>query len=265
MCDNYCPCKCNRLDTVELSLLRFVDSSADAGEYLKVEVSPDGIIWSTIWQWGEDDNTDDDTWNMETADVTQYVGNNFTIKVSGLVSSSSEDIAISDLYLVGMSNSAAPPVATQQSLVLDENFDDITAWSQTGNNRWVTVSDWSEDAPGGSANKFAAANGCRSLCTLELASGIDMRSYTGATLDIIRFVDSSLDAGEYLALSVHDGTSWHMLAKWGQDDNTNTDQWETDTFDITNHINTGNFKVKLETKQSRSSEDVGVDMLRINR
>jgi hypothetical protein len=271
-CDTPCIITSDAMDlsgynSTSLSIKRFVDSSADSGEYLRVE-GFDGTSWSVIFSWGQDTGDDDDSWNTHTADLSDFAGaSDFRLRISAVVSSSSEDVGVTDVVITGSSSSGNnnAGTATATGMPLNEAFDDLSAWKQSGDMQWSIVSSWREDMPPKAAadNKFLVASNCDNSCTLELSSGIDMSRYTKATLELVRFVDSSLDNGEYLQVYVFDGTAWHMLAQWGDDSNTDTDVWEAESLDVTRHIDTGNFKIKLVTKQTSSSEDVGVDNLKL--
>ena len=144
------------------------------------------------------------------------------------------------------------------SLSFEDNFDDLDNWSKSGYDRWSVVSSWGEDLPKGETS-FIAANNCDSKCILT-SETIDLSSLSSATLEVSRFVDNSLDRGEYLSIEVYNG-SWTEIAKWGADNSQDTDVWESESINISRYLD-DNFEIKIKTLQS-SGEDTGIDYIRI--
>ena len=91
-----------------------------------------------------------------------------------------------------------------------------------------------------------------------MRNSVDLSSVTSATLEFYRFVDASLDRGEYLKVEAYDGTSWNQLAIYGDDYDTDDDVWNLETLDISDYTNS-DFKIRFIVLASSSSEDVGVD------
>ncbi len=275
-CDNECIITSDDIDlsgynNATLSLKRFVDKSADSGEYLKVQLY-NGVNWDTVFTWGQDTQTDDDTWHDHSLDISSYVGiSDFKVRFVGLVSSASEQIAVTDVTVQAVSgNTSTPPITEtpdtiiSNPVLLEESFDNLDRWTSTDTERWFIVSSWNEgELPSeSSSNKFAVSNGCRNSCTLSLTSDIDLSNVNTATLEIMRYVDKSLDRGEYLKIQVYDGNSWVDIGNWGADNRQDTDTWESESVNISEYLN-DEFSIKIISKMSSSREDVGIDTLRI--
>ena len=85
-----------------LSFWRYVDASLDSNEYLKVQISSDGgNNWDEIASWGFNDGSDDDTWNLETFDLTGYLTSNFKMQFVTKESKSNEVVEIDDVLIEG--------------------------------------------------------------------------------------------------------------------------------------------------------------------
>ena len=67
------------------------------------------------------------------------------------------------------------------------------------------------------ANMVAEADACYTECSMTLSDGIDLTGQGNATLQFYRYLDDSLDSGEYLKVEAYDGTGWtqvgHMDAR----------------------------------------------------
>lgn len=272
-CDTECVIISDDIDlsmysSATLSLDRFVDRSADRGEYLKISLY-DGSTWNTVFTWGQDSSTDDDKWHNHSLDISSYTGtSDFKIKVAGLVSSPHEDVGITGIVInatisdAPLDISSGTPTQTS-SIVLNETFDNITKWTKSGDDRWNIISTWREEMPdSASSHSFLASNGCRNGCTIQLADDIDMSSFTAATLSMQRYIDTSLDRGEYLKVDIYHNNMWHQVAKWGADNNKDNDTWEAVSIDISDYLNS-EFNVRLVAQMSKTNEDVGVDNLKI--
>ena len=82
-----------------LSFDRFVDGSHDYGEYLAVEVGNNGDYTRVLyWTHG---NGDDHMWHHETVDLTSYLDSGFNLRFVTEQSSSSEDVGIDNVTIIG--------------------------------------------------------------------------------------------------------------------------------------------------------------------
>ncbi len=78
-----------------------------------------------------------------------------------------------------------------------------------------------------------------------------------------RFVDRSLDDDEYLGIDVYDGSRWVTVATWSENTDENTDDWEIERINLLPYLD-DKFKIRINAQISSSSEDVGVDYIRIS-
>ena len=245
----------NARQAVTLGFDRYVSTSIDRYEGLKVEVSTNnGITWNELEFYTTSPRSDDSTWHNEELNISSYQSSTFKLKFTGISSSKSEIVQIDNVTITSSGTT------TTSSSSFNENFDDLTNWSKSGDNRWNVVSSWYEDLPPNGGN-FIASKNCDNSCILTSGT-IDLSSYSSATLEVSRFVDSSLDGGEYLSIEVYNGSTWNQIAKWGADNNEDTDEWEDESINITSYLD-DNFKIKIKSLQSSSSEDTGIDYIRI--
>lgn len=107
-CDKFCvltvtnPVDLSSYNDATLSFWRYVDASLDSNEYLKVQISSDGgNNWDEIASWGFNNGSDDDTWNLETFDLTGYLTNNFKMQFVTKESKSNEVVEIDDVLIDG--------------------------------------------------------------------------------------------------------------------------------------------------------------------
>ena len=242
---------------VELSFWRFIDTSVDDNEGLNLEISVNnGTTWTHLDVWSEDTGHDTDEWVHQKISLDNYLKEEVKIRFTAITSSSLEDLQIDDVMFLTITQTVAA------TAVYDEPFDSVSAWVQTGDGNWHVTSSWSESMPSDdSNNKIVAANFCKNQCVLTSAD-IDLSSYPSATLGLSRFVDSSLDDDEYLAVEVYDGDNWVEIARYSKDNDKNSDEWEIESFDISSYLD-DEFRIKITTQQSRSNEDVGIDYIRI--
>ena len=116
-------------------------------------------------------------------------------------------------------------------------------------------------APGkSSSNKALHADACRYICHVTSRGFVDLSSAASATLTFKRFVDSGLDAGEYLRVlaSRDGGLTWTRLASWtGSSPDSN--RWVSESHDLASYLGSSLFKLRFSSKQTLSTEDVQVD------
>lgn len=93
------------LEEAELSFWRFFDDYVRAGDYLRVDVSPDGgSSWSTAYSWGRG-NGNDNRWHHETLPLTPYLNStDFKVRFTARLSYSLSDAAIDDVVINGMAH-----------------------------------------------------------------------------------------------------------------------------------------------------------------
>ncbi len=122
----------------ELSLWRFVDNYLGSGDYLRVDVSPDGgSSWSAVRTWGPGSGNDD-RWHHEAIPLAPYLNStDFKVRLSARLSYQTSDAAVDDVVINGTARArAGGPVD-----VLSSGFDaSLEGWAYRqvpaeGNNR----------------------------------------------------------------------------------------------------------------------------------
>ncbi|MDH5672575.1 MAG: hypothetical protein OEZ06_10530 [Myxococcales bacterium] len=148
-------------------------------------------------------------------------------------------------------------------------FDNFSAglvqWVETGGGNWVTesaVTTTDYPSTGASGNPIANSDACSSGCVLTLATPLDLTAYTTANLELLRFVGSYLDAGEYLRIEAFNGVGWDQLAYWTNGQG-NTSSWFAESYDLTPYVGVNNFQIRFSTMQSSTIEHVMLDDVRI--
>ncbi|MCP4600818.1 MAG: hypothetical protein GY847_09850 [Proteobacteria bacterium] len=145
-------------------------------------------------------------------------------------------------------------------IVFDDFASGLDQWIETGEGDWNTESRHSSSGypSDGTGSPAAHSDNCDSSCTLELQQRVDLTQFSQATLNFLRFVDSSLDSGEYLRVQLWNGSSWVTEYDFtnGAGD---TNRWESESFDLASYMNVSDFSVRLVTKSSRSDEHVHID------
>ncbi|ABK77853.1 hypothetical protein CENSYa_1230 [Cenarchaeum symbiosum A] len=158
-----------------------------------------------------------------------------------------------------------PPPASSDDVIFSDDFEGgLSAWTVEGN--WESKvsdelqrypADWPDD------NLVAEADGRCSDCTMELASALDLSLYKSATLSFDRFVDDAMDDDEYLKVELSDGASWATIFEWSEDEGSADDVWHPESYDLADYLGS-DFSLRFSADPSSSSEDVGVDNIRIN-
>ena len=156
------------------------------------------------------------------------------------------------------------PVPTGGIIFSDDFENGLSKWTVTGQQEWQTgIFDESDVIPGYTrSNIVAEADDCDDeACILSMNESLDLSHYTSATLSFDRFVDSSLDSGEYLEVQVGNDGAYTQVFRWthGQGD---TDSWHHETVNLDSYLDSG-FNVRFLTEESSSSEDVAIDNVMI--
>ncbi len=235
----------------------YVSSGMDGGEYLRVHISHDnGTTWADSHDFTHGDG-DDDTWHRHTHDLPkQYLTGQFAVRFLERSSEPAEFAEIDDVIVHGQKVPTA----------FSDDFDSLDAWTESGEPDWrVGTPDEGGHPPGQdpATNLVAEADDCDGDCILTLAEPVDLARFGFAELSLYRYVDRSLDTGEYLRVDVSsdNGTTWTSAFDW-QGNVDDDDAWHHETFDLTGHL-TDTFKIKLTARASSSSEDLMVDAIRI--
>jgi subtilisin len=144
----------------------------------------------------------------------------------------------------------------------DDFSGNLSKWSQSGDMRW-SVTAPEQIVPGhAGGNSVAHADWCRNSCTLTVTTPLNLSLHSQGTVSFWRFVDQSLDSGEFLRVEVFNGTSWQILANW-TDGSGDDDAWHFETFDISAYLSPA-FSLRFVTREnSLLIEKVEVDDVRI--
>ena len=156
----------------------------------------------------------------------------------------------------------APAPAANVTAFSDGFESTLSKWTETGEGDWRISTSQSHRVPTlpGKAvsNSVLHSDNCDTSCTMALKAPLDLTGYTSATLTFWRFVDSSLDSGEYLRVQASDGTTWSTIYSWthGSGDDA---RWHGESYDLSPYLSSTAFGLKFVTRQSSSSEDVQID------
>ena len=144
-----------------LKFWRFVDSSLDNDEYLKVEIY-DGSEWDTIYHWSENLGGNDNTWHWNKFDLGEYRIDNFKVRFTAQMSKATEDVQIDDFKVSRVGGTSAPivdpttprPAGTcthppSPHSIYVSNTDDgqVRAYSPTGTYLGLAVPTHASDRP----------------------------------------------------------------------------------------------------------------------
>jgi serine protease len=186
--------------------------------------------------------------------------------VRNVLQSTADDLGVAgrdNTYGYGLLNvaSALGATATVTPPVVPPPPANVTVFSdsfENGFGKWVQDSqrDWA-------ISTQRATNGSRSVevdgssNNSSITATVDLQGKTNATISYSWFIESSLDAGEYLAfdVSTNGGTTWQNLASLnGNQDPENI--WQSKQHSLSN---ISSLKLKLRGTMSQSTEDANVD------
>jgi hypothetical protein len=114
-----------------------------------------------------------------------------------------------------------------------------------------------------STNKVAQVSWCDITCTMSI-TGFDLsgNSYP-EFLQFYRYVDDTLDNGEYLSLEVYDGSSWTELDRWTPEDSDDDDAWHLEEYSLADYTEVTDFGMRFTTVMSSLDEAVAIDDVKI--
>lgn len=110
-----------------LSFWRFLDNYVRSGDYLRVDVSPDGgSSWSTVYTWGRGSGNDD-RWHRETLSLAPYLNStDFKVRLAARLSYATSDAAVDDVVINGTARARAGGTVA----VLSSGFaDSLEGWA----------------------------------------------------------------------------------------------------------------------------------------
>jgi len=303
--------------SAQLTLLRFVDSELDPGEYLRLQAW-NGSAWQTLADWSADNASDTNLWHAHTFDLAPYLGrSDFRVRFVTHESNDIEHVHADDVCITANPGGPAPtttttvpppptttttvpppptttttrpptttttlaPTTTTTTVVpattttttlppvgpvtlFYDPFAGLTNWTESGEGDWNTEAlHATTNYPATGSNSPAAhSDTCTTSCEITMTNAVNLSGRASAQLTLLRFVDSELDAGEYLRLEVWNGSTWVRLADWSADNAADTNRWEAHAFDLAAYLGRTDFKVRFVTKQSNDVEHVQVDDVKI--
>jgi hypothetical protein len=143
--------------------------------------------------------------------------------------------------------------------IFSDAFGNLNNWTRSGTTNWASQSRDSSNgySPSGSGNNIAHADNCDSACVLTQTTGLNLSSYSSATLSFQYYVDEDMDTGEYLKAEAYNGSSWtQIMNKVSEADDDST--WHTFSLDLASYLVNG-FKVRFTTQESSSTEAAEID------
>ena len=112
-------------------------------------------------------------------------------------------------------------------------------------------------------NKVAQVSWCDITCSMSV-SGFDLSGHAYPEfLQFYRYVDDTLDNGEYLSLEVYNGTTWTELDRWTPEESENDDTWHLEEYSLADYTDVTDFGMRFTTVMSSLDEAVGIDDVRI--
>ena len=157
-----------------------------------------------------------------------------------------------------------PVVASGGTIFQDDFANGLSNWTVSGQQEWQSgTNDDGRSIPGYTlSNRIAEADDCDDrACILSMTQPLDLSGYTSATLEFHRYVDANHDYGEYLAVEVGNNGDYTQVLRWTHGDG-DDQTWHKETVNLSSYLQSG-FNVRFVTEQSSSSEDVGIDNVKI--
>ena len=108
----------------------------------------------------------------------------------------------------------------------------------------------------------AEVDGLASDAALTTANPIALTPYGSAELTFNWYLESSFDAGEYLAVDFYNGTSWTEVARLRGDVDAE-EVWHSKTIPIDATYLNNNFKFRFRANVSGAEEDANVDNVQL--
>ena len=170
------------------------------------------------------------------------------------------DVDLGD-YFAEVTVEVLPPPPGPQTIFFDDlqQNEPFTLWVESNEFDWTVKAPEEKQVPGSaSGNRVGHADNCDNGCFLTLAQTINLSPYESATLSFWRYVDTSLDSGEYLRVEISDGSAWITIFEWthGSGDD---DQWHLESYDIpVTHLVAG-FSLRFVSRSSSTREDNEID------
>lgn len=266
-----------------IDFLRFVDSNLDAGERLELQFY-NGSTWIPNEQWGHDNGEDDNQWHPESIDITAYIGvTDFKVRFITNGSYIYEHVQVDDVKIIVETDNGPPcgdgvcdPQETHETCPEDcpdepsntiffDSFEDLNLWRNVFQDTFNIENlnadtDYPIDASGATTlNADSCGNGCR----LALQNTIDLSRKHTATLSFLRFVDSSLEANESLAIHLWNGSEWNRDVFYWTDGNGDDGRWHAEVLDLSDYVGSSSFSILIESFGNSNAKHLQIDDLRI--
>ena len=114
-----------------LQFYRYIDTTLDDDEYLKLEVY-DGTAWIQLDLWSQENSDNDDAWHLEKYSLSDYTDvTDFNIRFVAKMSSNTEDVGIDDVAFIATAVDTTPPVISAPSNLTFEATGTLTSLSES--------------------------------------------------------------------------------------------------------------------------------------
>lgn len=202
-------------DSVELTFDWYIENGFDSGEYLALDVSPDGSSWTEIRRLrGNVDQ--ENTWHGESIDLDPaYLTDSFKLRFRANVSGSGEDGNVDNVRLVGTSQ--GPPTLSVSDATITEGQAGIQFIDS-----FISAGKGGLDAPlgmimGPDGNLYVSSSEGDEILRFDWETGAFMDAFVPASanggLDRPRGIEFGPDGNLYVASSItnsvlrYDGTT----------------------------------------------------------
>jgi hypothetical protein len=184
-----------------------------------------------------------------------------TVPTTTTLATTTTTLATTTTTVATTTTTTTLPPAGPVTLFCDRFDNGLANWTESGEGDWNTEALHSSSGypAGASGSPAAHSDDCDTSCTITLAGAIDLRGRTAATLDLLRFVDSELDAGEYLRLQGWNGSAWQTLADWSADNGSDTNRWHRHSIDLGAFLGRSDFRIRFVTRSTSTAEHVHAD------
>jgi hypothetical protein len=145
------------------------------------------------------------------------------------------------------------------SVFADDFASGLGQWDVTG--AWITATVHSTYGypPDASGSPVLSADVCGLTCTADMLTGIDLTGVVSAGLSFHRFVDSTMDANEYLNLWFWDGDGWVVVKEWNGGVDLDTDEWRSERINVPPQYLVSDFTFGFQAENQYSEEFIQVE------
>ena len=244
------------------------------GDLKVILTSPDGTEITLHDRSGGSADNIMSTWsstsNTELAALAgSYSAGDWTISVGDYAGGDVGVLETWDIEITrAISGKVIIPPSSDNPILFFDSFDDLDNWTETGEGDWTISTTRAHSVPSvpdtDPTNNVLHSDDCDSSCTVTLTDSIDLTQYDSAVLSFWRFIDYGLDRDEYLKVEMYNGYNWSTIYHWSPNLNDADDNmWHQEQYNLSEYLDTSNFKIRFVTQQSVSNEDVQIDDLTI--